>query len=108
MKDPSSLAAVVMELGIWMGAKAKDYGPFVELLELCIGALATIVRQGVAEPTTWAMKVPFSLCCADCTSLATFLSNPSLQVGRFKMAKMRRMHVHRRLDGRLFPRDGAN
>ena len=99
MKDPSSLAAIVMELGIWLGAKAKECGPFVELLGSCIGALAAKVRQGVAEPTTWAMKVPFSPCCADCTSLATFLSNPSQQVGRFKMAKMRRMHLHRRLDG---------
>ena len=99
MKDPSSLAAVVMELGIWMGAKAKDCGPFVELLESCIGALAAKVRQGVAEPTTWAMKVPFSPCCADCMSLAAFLSNPSQQVGRFKMGEMRRMHLHRRLDG---------
>ena len=50
MKDPSSLAAVVMELGIWLGAKAKKCGPFVELLELCIGARAAIVIQGIAKP----------------------------------------------------------
>ena len=56
MKDPSSLAAVVMELGIWLGAKAKRCGPFVELLELYIGAFAAIVRQGIAEPTAWAME----------------------------------------------------
>ena len=99
MKDPSSLAAVVMELSIWLGVKAKDCGPFVELLESCIGALSAKVRQGVAEPTTWAMKVPFSPCCADCTSLAAFLSNSSQQVGRFKMAKMCRMHLQQRLDG---------
>ena len=69
MKDPSSLAAVVMELGIWLGTKAKKCGPFVELLELCIGALAAIVTQGIAKPITWAMKVPFSPCCADCVVL---------------------------------------
>ena len=82
-------AALVMELGIWLGAKAKKCGPFVEFLELCIGALAAKVRQGVAEPTVRVMKVPFSPCCAYCTLLATFLSNPLQQVGRFKIWGMR-------------------
>ena len=95
----TSLAAAILELGNWLGAKAQECGPFVELLEVCIAALTTKTSVGIAEPVSWAMKVPYTPCCRDCQDLASFLSDPSKQVGRFKMGKSRRMHLHRQLDG---------
>ena len=95
----SSLTPAVRELSSWLGPKAKDCGPFVELLELCIAAYTTKTRLSLSEPTTWAMKVPFSQCCADCQLLATFLINPVQQVYRFKMAYARRRHLEQKLHG---------
>ena len=98
-KVKSSLIAAVRDLSRWLGAKAQECGPFVELLEVCIATLTAKTNGGIAEPATWAMKVPFTPCCRDCRDLAHFLSNPSKQVGRFKMAKNRRVHLHQKLDG---------
>ena len=95
----NSLVAAVLELGGWLGAKAQECGPFVELLEVCIATLTAKTNVVIAEPATWAMKVPYTPCCSDCQDLARFLSDPVKQVGRFKMAKNRRMHLHRQLDG---------
>ena len=95
----SSLTPAVMNLSSWLGAKAKDCGQFVELLELCIASYAAKTRTSLSEPTTWVMKVPFPPCCADCKLLAAFLINPTQQVSRFKMAYARRRHLEQRLHG---------
>ena len=94
----NSLVAAVHELSGWLGAKAQECGPFVELLEVCIATLAAKTNV-VAIPDTWAVKFSFTPCCKDCRDLVQFLSHSSQEVGRFKVASARRSHLQQRLVG---------
>ena len=93
----SSLVAAVHELSSWLGAKAQECGPFVELLEVCIATLTT--KASVILPDTWAVKFSFTPCCKDCRDLVQFLSSSSQEVGRFKVGSARRSHLQQKLVG---------
>ena len=93
----SSLAAAVLKLSSWLGAKVQECRPFMELLEVCITALTA--KTSAVIPDTWAVKFSFTPCCKDCRDLAQFLSNSSQEVGRFKVAGARRTHLQQKLIG---------
>ncbi len=91
-----SVVAAVHELSSWLGAKAQECAPFVELLKVCITVLTA--KAFTAIPDTWAVKFSFTPCCKDCRDLAQFLSSSSQEVGRFKVGA-RHSHLLQKLVG---------
>ena len=51
-----------------------------------------------APPTDWRQEVRLSCQCEDCRALGAFAANPKEQIGRFRLNKQRRMHLHRTID----------
>lgn len=69
--------------------------------DLYQSVLASYSRRFVGEkplcPEDWSMiRVPCP--CRDCELLNKFVTSPTQKVGRFPMAKSRRMHLHQQLD----------
>lgn len=52
-----------------------------------------------SEPTDWAMDANIPCRCKHCNRLRVFYRDPARRVGRFKLRKDLRKHLHRAIDG---------
>ncbi len=55
-------------------------------------------EQPPGPPTDWNLKATLSCRCEDCRDLQKFANNPELKVGRFRVRKDRRQHLHQRIE----------
>ena len=49
-------------------------------------------------PSDWRQSVALSCRCVDCAELQRFANDPTQQIGRFRINKERRQHLHRQID----------
>ena len=68
-------------------------------LRFCRGELESRVAAEPQKPTDYRRAANLSCKCKDCQALAKFLADPEKPQARFPMAKARRQHLHRVIDG---------
>lgn len=68
-------------------------------LHQCRTRLAQIVENPPQEPADYRRPAKLSCHCDDCLALGRFLEDPRIPVARFPLAKARRQHLHRIIDG---------
>ena len=78
--------------------KLKKKIGYQRLLDHCLKTLVSLTLKPIPEPTDWAQYPPIKCKCGDCRDLIHFLNHPSKSVGRFRMGKERRKHLHRQMD----------
>ena len=89
-------AARKLHSGLEEGSRKKI--GYQRLLDCCLKALVSLTETPIPAPTDWAQNPPFKCRCKDCGALLAFLKDPVSSVGRFKMGKERRKHLHRQID----------
>lgn len=95
---------VVHETSVFSTA---DQGPSKSGRTIVTTAIEHLIKQFVAKepqaPQTWAQPIRGcgSRYCADCTSVNEFLADPRQQIGRFPVAKMRRLHLHQNFTDKM-------
>ncbi|MGH9164008.1 MAG: 2OG-Fe(II) oxygenase [Acidimicrobiales bacterium] len=70
----------------------------------CRRALEAALKQPPRASDDWSItEFDAGTCCDDCTTLATFLTDPAAQQTTWPLAKPRRQHIHHRIDDAELP-----
>ncbi len=80
-------------------------GPGRMLLGHCLRELEARTAEPIPEPTDWARPAAIGCDCQDCEALEAFLRDPDAKVGRFRVNKDRRAHLHRTIEHYGFDSD---
>ena len=70
----------------------------------CHQAVEAALAQPPRAPDDWSItEFDPGRCCDDCSTLASFLADPTAQQTTWPLAKPRRQHIHRRIDDAELP-----
>ncbi|WP_397569163.1 2OG-Fe(II) oxygenase [Schlesneria sp. T3-172] len=82
----------------WLPRFPAGQPALTRLREHCLVQLRAATTEPVEPPKDWTRSANFDCHCDVCQTLAKFLRDPKLQVGRFPLRKDRRQHLHNQIE----------